>query len=76
MAEAAVLRDEALAHGENRHVASTRLDAGQDLAAELLGRGGLPDRRPDLGELQQKIDRIRAEAAAAAAALWERMAAL
>ena len=75
-AETAVLRDEALAHGENRDVASTRLDAGQDLAAELLGRGGLPDTRPDIGEIGKKIDRIRAEAAAAATALWERMAAL
>ena len=74
--EAAALRDEAAAHGDPPEVVTRRLDAGQQLATELLGPPAATDARHNAGELESKIARIRAEAAEAASTLWKRMASL
>ena len=74
--EVAALRDEAAAHGDPPGVVTRRLDAGQQLANELLGPVAATDAGRDAGELESKIARIRAEASEAASALWKRMASL
>ena len=74
--EATALREEAAAHGDPPEVVTRRLDAGQQLATELLGPAAATDARHDPRELESKIGRIRAEAAEAASALWKRMASL
>jgi len=72
--EMSVLREEALAHGEDTGVVDRRAAGGLALVAEI---GGFPiDRRPAPEISDEVMGEIRAEAREAAAILWERMAEL
>ncbi len=75
--EAAALREDALAHGESPEVAARRVsDRRSNWPVERFD-GPLPaGARPDLQPIHDAIEQVRMEAAAAASALWERMASL
>ncbi len=72
--EMSVLREEALAHGEDAGVVGRRAAGGQALVAELCGFTADRPAAPDISD--EMMEEIRAEAREAAAILWKRMAEL
>jgi len=72
--EAAVLREEAAAHGEDPAKVEARIAGGTELARELLDAGILEDEPPPLDPAL--LAAIREEAASEAPRLWNTMSAL
>jgi hypothetical protein len=71
--EAAVLREESAAHGEDRVTVARRIAAGRALAAERFQTDIEGNAAADIAEVRRTLPSIRAEAREAAAALWTRM---
>jgi cytosine/adenosine deaminase-related metal-dependent hydrolase len=70
--EMSVLREEALAHGEDAGVVERRAAGGQTLVAEICG---FSTDRPAAPAISNEVmNEIRADAREAAAILWKRMA--